>query len=345
MNRMKILAIHVAFWIFFILFGVLYNVAAHHNLHVTYRLYWQDLTDPFTAIGYGRTILTCYLSLWLFEYLLARKQYFLSVFAIAVLIAFDIFLRFVIEQLFIGPVFNLWQFYQQITIKEYIVSNVFFSAMGIFLCFVLKVINDYVHNEDIRHEKNQMELQFLRSQINPHFLFNSFNNLYALALTEPEKTPDVLLKLADLTRYMLYESNAEQVLLSKEIAHIHNFVELQSLRYEENFHVELKLDLDQEELFIAPLILISFVENAFKHGTLDEPDDPVTISLVTVNNDMTFFVRNKISWLNKDSTGGIGIKNVRRRLELLYPNQFDLKIVNNDSHFCCTLLINLAQKL
>lgn len=345
MNRIKKFAIHITFWTLFILLGVLYNVAAHHNLNVTYSLYWQDLTDPFTAIGYARTILTCYLSLWLFDYLLVRKQYLLSVFAIVILIASDIFLRFVIEQLFIGPVFNLWQFYQQITIKEYIVGNVFFSAMGIFLCFMLKVINDYFHTEHIKQEKNQMELQFLRSQINPHFLFNSFNNLYALALTEPDKTPDVLLKLADLTRYMLYESNAEKVFLSKEIAHIKNLIQLQSLRYDENFHVELKISLDQKELVIAPLLLISFVENAFKHGKVDEPNDPVQISLTTLDNDLTFIIRNGINRLNKDTAGGIGIPNVRRRLELLYPDQFDLKIVNNGSHFCCTLLINLAQKV
>ena len=342
MKRKPILPIHIIFWTLFILLGVLYNVASHHALLVTYDLYLKDLTDPFTAIGYGRTILTCYLSLCLFDYFLVKKQYLLSVLGIAVMIAFDIFLRYFIEQLFIGPVFNLWQFYPQITLKEYIVSNVFFSAMGIFLCFILKVINDYVHNERIKQEKNQMELQFLRAQINPHFLFNTFNNLYALALTEPEKTPDVLLKLADLTRYMLYESNAEKVLLSKEIAHIHNLVALERLRYDDHFYVDLKIGLDPNEPVIAPLLLISFVENAFKHGKVDQPDDPITIRLTSAEHDLTFSVRNRISHLKKDAAGGIGIRNVRRRLQLLYADQFDLKIVSSDTHFHCTLRINLA---
>lgn len=233
MSRKTVIIIHTIFWTFYILLGVLGNVAVHHELRVTTELYLMDLSDPFTWIGYGRTILTCYLSLWVFSYLFNRKQYLFSLFAIVLLALVDVGLRYLIEQLFIGPVFGFWQYQQGISANEYLVNNIFYSTLGIFICFFLKIINDYFINEEIKKEKTYMELQFLKFQVNPHFLFNSFNNLYGLSLTDPQKTPDAILKLAELTRYMIYESNEEKVPLAREIAYLKNLIELQKLRYGE----------------------------------------------------------------------------------------------------------------
>lgn len=322
--------------------GVLYNVAQHNNLKVTYSLYWKDLADPFTWIGYGRTILSCYISLWLFNYLFSRKLYFAGVIAIIFLINFDIFLRYLIEQLFVGPVFNLWQFHHNISIKEYYMETVFYSAMGTFLCFVLKIINDFFINEQINQERTSMELQFLKSQINPHFLFNSFNNLYGLSLTESKKTPDAILKLAELTRYMIYDSNEPKVTLLKEITYLQDLVELQKLRYEEDVYISFIIAGHLSEYTIAPLLLISFVENAFKHGEVNDADNPVIISLTMEEDKLRFYVANKINNQNKDFSGGIGLKNVRRRLELLYPGKYELQIKNNGVSYCSDLKLVLS---
>lgn len=342
MRRKLIIKFHIVFWALFIMLGVLYNVAEHNNLKVTYSLYWKDLSDPLTWIGYGRTILTCYISLCLFNYLLLRKQYFLGVIAIIFLINFDIFLRYLIEQLFIGPVFNLWQFHQDISIKEYYMETIFFSAMGIFLCFVLKIINDFFINEQINQERISMELQFLKSQVNPHFLFNSFNNLYGLSLTEPQKTPDAILKLSELIRYMIYDSNEPKVTLLKEITYLQDLVELQKLRYEEDVYINFTTDNHLNKYSIAPLLLISFVENAFKHGEVNDMENPVIISLTMEEDKLKFYVANKINNQNKDFSGGIGLKNVRRRLELLYPGKYELQIKNDGISYCSDLKLVLT---
>ena len=338
MSRKTVIIIHAAFWTLYILLGVLVNVAVHNQLKITPALYWKDLSDPFTPIGYGRTILTCYLSLWVFNYLFNRKQYLVSLTAIILLILFDVGLRYLVEQLLIGPAFGIWQYQQGIPFNQYIVNNIFYSALGVFLCFFLKIINDYFINEKMKQEKTNMELQFLKSQVNPHFLFNSFNNLYGLSLTEPHKTPDAILKLAELTRYMLYESNGEKVLLAKEITYLYNLIELQKLRYDEVVSLDLNIKFDDSGQLIAPLLLIAFVENAFKHGDVNDELHPVEVVLTVQTNHLYFYVFNKISHAkNKDLTGGIGLINVQRRLELLYPDKFTINIQNDGQFYTSEL--------
>ena len=341
MSRNAIITIHVIFWLFFIFFGVLINVATHNNLKISWALYEANLLDPFTWIGYSRTITTCYFSLWIFNYLFRHNRYLLASASLVLLIFFDISLRYIIEQVLIGPVFNIWQFPKTIALKAYFIENVFFSSLGIFICFFLKIINDYFINEKIKQEKNSMELQFLKSQINPHFLFNSFNNLYALSLTEPHKAPDVILKLAALTRYMIYESNEDKVLLSKEITYLQNLIDLQKLRYEEDIYLDINLDQPDEGHRIAPLLLISFVENAFKHGDLHNVNWPVTIKISVVDSILHFRTSNKIGQQNKDRTGGVGLKNVIRRLDLLYKDRNKLVIKTDDNSYIVELQLNL----
>ncbi|MEO8406544.1 MAG: sensor histidine kinase [Chitinophagaceae bacterium] len=318
------------------------NVFVHNNQKLTWHLYWKDLSHPFTTIGYSRTILVCYLSLWIFSWLFSKKQYLIAIISIVVLIFFDVVLRYAIEQLFVGPVFNLWQYYKDIPFGEYVTDNVFFSALGIFICFFLKIINDFFRNEMIKKEKINIELQFLKSQINPHFLFNTFNNLYGLSLTEPQKTPDAILKVSEMMRYMLYESNEEKVLLSKEITYLQNLIELQKMRYEDNTFVNFIVNGDVNGQAIAPLLLICFVENAFKHGEVLDSKSPLTIILNLHQNELYFHLRNKIHNRNKDKLGGIGMKNVRRRLDLLYPHKYKLDIKNDGVFFESELNINLS---
>lgn len=333
MDKKSAAFIHLAFWALFVLLGVLMNVALHHDFHVSWQLYEKDFLDPFTAVGYGRTILTCYISLWTFNYFFSRSRYLFGAASLLFLIIFDVGLRYLIEQVLIGPVFGLWQYPAGIHLNEYLAQNLFFSALGIFICFFLKIVNDYFVTEKIRQEKDRMELQFLKSQINPHFLFNSFNNLYGLSLTEPDKTPDAILKLAGLTRYMIYESSEDRVALGSELTYLQNLIELQKLRYEEPVCLELDMPHTGQDLQIAPLLLIAFAENAFKHGELHDPEHPVQITLQLSGNHLYFRVANKISPHQKDSAGGIGLANVRRRLHLLYGGNHSLRISSEGGNY------------
>lgn len=228
---------------------------------------------------------------------------------------------------------------------NYYFGAAFVSCFFIFLSTVLKFMQDWFNNEKIKSRlENEMliaELAFLKSQINPHFLFNSLNNIYSLAYQKSEKTPEAVLKLSEIMRYMLYESNVDKVPLSDEIRYLENYIELQKLRFKDKTHIKFEINGDSEGKKITPLVLISFVENAFKHGLATDIDNPITIILNVTSHKLFFQVINKKSNLNKDDTGGIGLKNVQRRLDLIYKDQYRLHIDDKNDIYSCELYLNL----
>src|ERR1044071_692138 len=153
----------------------------------------------------------------------------------------------------------------------------------------------------------RIKLQFLKSQLNPHFLFNSLNNIYSLAYQKSDKTADAILKLSEIMRYMIYESNDSWVSLSKEIEYVQSFIELQKLRFKDGAAVEFTMNGEIDNQQIVPLILISFVENAFKHGVANDPKDPIRINIIANQKILHFSVSNKKSKTNKDAMGGVGL--------------------------------------
>lgn len=229
-------------------------------------------------------------------------------------------------------------------------SRIIFSAFlingfFIFLSTVYKFTVDWFFNEkeksDLEKQSLTAELAFLKSQINPHFLFNSLNNIYSLAYQKSDATPDAILKLSEIMRYMLYESNENLVSLEKEIIYLRSFIELQKLRFKGNAQVILEVEGQVHQQHILPFILISFVENAFKHGLATDPENPIHINISVIEDKLLFSIKNKKSGLNKDQTGGIGMVNVKRRLDLIYPNQYKLSIENQDDHYYSELYLNL----
>ena len=194
---------------------------------------------------------------------------------------------------------------------------------------------------NLENEKLVSELAFLKSQINPHFLFNSLNNIYSLAYQKSEKTPEAILKLSEIMRYMLYESNENKVPLLEEIRYLKNYIELQKLRFKDKAYINFEVDEDIQDQKITPLILISFVENAFKHGVATDKENPITIVLNVSTNKLFFQVLNRKNTQNKDETGGIGLQNVKRRLDLLYKGQYRLHIQDDKDIYSCELYLNL----
>ena len=333
--------IHVLFWVLFVVLGVVLNVAGHHQMQVTFALFWDDLTDPLTSIGYGRTILVCYLSLWVFDHLFTMHYYGSAVIALVGLIAGDVLLRYGIEQMIVGPYLRIWQYPESITVGAYFGETVFFSALGIFLCFLLKSVNDFFRHEAVWHEKMSMELAYLKAQLNPHFLFNTMNNLYGLSLTEPARAPDAILRLGEMMRYMLYESNETFVMVSQEIDYLNGFIELETLRYPGEIFVDFILEGDVNGKRMAPLLLIAFVENSFKHGQLNSPETPITIRLSIADERLHFGISNTIATHQRDQTGGVGLKNVERRLALLYPGKHQMRIWQEGTIHHAALVLDL----
>jgi len=197
--------------------------------------------------------------------------------------------------------------------------------------------------QDREKENLKTELSFLRSQVSPHFMFNVLNNMVALARKKSEQLEPSLLKLSSLMRYMLYEADEEKVPLEKETEYLQSYIDLQQQRFGNNVAVNFHSEVPDKHYDIEPMLLIPFVENAFKHGTGMIENASIDIELRAKNNMLNFVVRNKYNPESieiKDKTSGIGMSNVKRRLNLLYGGNHSLLISKNDGWFSVSLQLN-----
>ncbi|MBR9854760.1 MAG: histidine kinase [Algicola sp.] len=200
--------------------------------------------------------------------------------------------------------------------------------------------------DELENAIQESELQFLRNQINPHFLFNNLNNLYSYALQESPKTPEIILEMSGVLRYMLYESKEQMVPLKKELEQLGNFIRLYKLQIEDRGEVHFDVEKIEGEYKIAPLILIVFIENAFKHSQSGQSSDiKIDISVKLKNTTLEFICSNNyVSGFSLDSVAkGIGLKNVRKRLELLYPKKHILQIEEAENNYKVYLKLELEK--
>ncbi len=182
----------------------------------------------------------------------------------------------------------------------------------------------------------ETEIKFLKSQINPHFLFNSLHNIYGLAILQSERTADQILKLSDILRYMLYDSNEEKVPLTREIEYLRNYIELAQLKDSRGMDISFEVGEGYQGFRVAPLLFIPFVENAFKHSHIEVLENGyIHISLNTKGERLFFNVNNSkpLGEYSKDKVGGIGLRNIQQRLDLLYPQKHHLHIEETENAF------------
>jgi sensor histidine kinase YesM len=199
--------------------------------------------------------------------------------------------------------------------------------------------------QELIREKLQSELSFLRAQTNPHFLFNTLNNLFVLARKKSDKTADAIMMLSKIMRFVLYECRQPRISVSDEAKVIQDYIELEKLRYNKRLTVDYQEDTDNSHASIAPLLLLPFVENSFKHGAGGTTGDVViSIMIYLRNNHLTFTVKNTVDD-DQDligNSGGIGLRNVQRQLDLLYADHYSLKTGREGGYFVAELKINLA---
>ena len=198
----------------------------------------------------------------------------------------------------------------------------------------------------LEKEKLETELKFLKAQINPHFLFNTLNNLYSFVVTKSEKAPDMILRLSGMLDYILYKSQQSRVTLKEELTSIENFIELEKIRYGDRLQVDYQISGDLS-VPVSPLILLSTVENAFKHGASGDIDEPVIkIDIVSKNDSIECKVWNTKSKfqgeINDEYKEGIGLSNIKRQLNLTYPELHTIEIIGDDSSF--SIIIKIAVK-
>ncbi len=197
--------------------------------------------------------------------------------------------------------------------------------------------------QQTEREKIAAELSYLKAQINPHFLFNTLNSIYSLAIMKSDETPTAVVKLSGMMRYVLSEAATDFVSLEKEIVYIKNYIDLQKLRFGESISLEFMINGQTNGFQIAPLVLIPFIENAFKHGVNAEEDSVIEIKIDITANELFLYVVNKkvTVHISEENKSGLGVDNTRNRLELLYPKRHKLSIYDTDEQYLVELSIVL----
>ena len=229
-----------------------------------------------------------------------------------------------------------------VRLGNYLPAAVFFYAIdvvfGMAFYFVQYAQHKELQEKELLLQTRQSELSFLRSQINPHFLFNNLNSIYSLVYHQSDQALPAIAGLSDMLRYMLYDTTHE-VALEKEVVYIEKYIELQRLRLDEQAEVNFNCRINAHHIFIQPLLFLPFVENAFKHGDLSGNGPGIFIGINVENKKISFCCRNNKSSKQKDSASGIGIENVKKRLKLLYPDNHQLDIIDNADRFIVNLNI------
>jgi len=327
---------HVVFWVSIVSY---FAIVTHNNSKIS--------TEGIIVIfvGYGCiNIGLFYLNyLYLIPRFLDKKNYkFYSLSLVIVIIVFGLFKYGVAS--YYKP-YILHEMGHDITFVSYFISAALTSIFFLFLSTALKFGVDWFLNErvqgDLENQRLSAELAFLKSQINPHFLFNSLNSIYSLAYQKSDTTPEAILKLSEIMRYMLYESNDNKVDLEKELLYLQNYIDLQKIRFGNKAFVDFKITGEVGSQKIVPLLLIAFIENAFKHGVANDASSPICLRINLDGTKLHFFMENKKHTLNKDTEGGIGLSNVKRRLDLLYPGKYTLTIQDKPDTYTCELSLVL----
>ncbi len=336
MKKVHIIGIHIAVWLIFLAY--------------TYTLWLGGKPDSvttwlFVSINIARIITFYYCYDIIFRRYLTfnkKKQLILGVISAYFVFAFT---RYGLEEVLYPQVLGFRNYHEDTSMGYYLVDNIFEGLPIIVLSAAVFAISKSFQNERInqqlKSEVQKAELAFLRSQINPHFLYNSLNYLYSLALPLSDKMATAIIHLSDMMRYTLSESKDGKVLLSQEIKYIEAYLSLFRMRFEPDFYADLKVQGTLHDQRISPLLLIPFVENALKHGIVDQQNKPVRIAVSITEQYLLFEVENYISTHEKDQSGGIGLVNTRKRLALLYPDQHELNITATAQVFNVFLQIKM----
>jgi two-component system, LytTR family, sensor kinase len=328
MKKSIVLIIHIVFWIIILGFffssrflnDYIYNPS---NLLSTklYKIlpYIFDITPLYFYIGYFGVV-----------QLIKNKRLTIS---IAIVVAIIFFILFLVSKNVLA--FGIMAF-----------SQIF--LWGTIGC-LFRIFIDWFQKRDkilmLEKQNAESNLALLRTQINPHFLFNTLHNIDTLIMDNQEKASKALIKLSDIMRYMLQESLLNHVSLNKELDYIENYISLEKLRIKNPDFVKFSINGNYERINVAPMLFLPFIENAFKHSVDSDRENGIIISFNIIKNIVTFSCDNKYDKIDseRDNTHGIGLETVKKRLELIYPGKHELKINKNDSSFNIELKIEVNE--
>jgi two-component system, LytTR family, sensor kinase len=254
-------------------------------------------------------------------------------------------LRYLIQEVLFWYWLGMTNYNQGTTISYYIFDNLYYGGILIVMSTLFWILDDNIKSQKenlvLLEEKKSAQLAFLKNQVNPHFIFNTLNNIYSLVSSKSDKALPSIEKLSQLMRYMYKDSDAPQVSLENEIDYITSFIDLQSIRLSNKESIQYSFSGNMGQYKIAPLLLIPFIENIFKHGILNQVEKPLQINVDIKNDTLFLSTSNFINTLHKDEASGIGLDNVKKRLVLLYPDKHTLAIKTNENIYTTHLQIKL----
>ena len=332
MNKIIKIILHLFYWMVFCLF------AGAVSFRLAYGFDFISENIPEFLYNLGWAIIQFY-AFYFFFYQLIEKQRFIAYFilSLAVSVGLSVMLTLLFFRVFNDtPSSKLMDFLPQMA------GTFIIGQTGSLLRGFIHWFEDIQHKQEVEKILLKNELDMLNAQLNPHFLFNTLNNIDSLICSNPGKASESLIALSEIMRYMLYEAKKNSVLLKDEIAHYQNIIRLQLLRLKDPSKIQFGVDVEDETVAIAPLLFLPFLENAFKYAAFDIQGSAIKIDIKSDGGKIEFQCSNFYHPNDetvKRKTGGIGLSNLKRRLELLYPGKNKLEIHDENSYFSIQLII------
>ena len=325
---------HILFWIVWYFFYIFtYSSGFFEKTQFVYNLYLLPV----------RMAATYSLIYWILpKFLFAKKYLVFFILTIIHAVLFGLAVTYTLGYASGNKIVDILPFIRPLVLNYQIPA----TAIAIYMFKRWYLIQQYTLN--LQNEKLESELKLLKSQIHPHFLFNTLNNLYALTLKKSDKAPDMVIQLSNLLEYSLYSGKEEEVELNEELKQLNGYIDLEKLRYGKRLNIKTDIPEQHDGLMIAPLLLLPFVENSFKHGASNDIISPfIEISANITDGRLYFKVRNSylpVSGKQDKYKEGIGLNNVKRRLELLYAGKHELIIHQQDHVFEVHLILELKRE-
>lgn len=336
---------HIIFWLIY--FAV--TVIRWGGIHEDYMYSFKT-----TLIGFPIHMILAYLNIYVLMPLFAfKKKHITYIFLILLAIFIMVIAKFNLTYYLVST--NVWPegpSIHHITFN-YVIDMMIGELYMVTFVTAIKITLDFLHEHkrvtDLEKAQLETELLFLKTQVSPHFFFNTLNNIYSLAVENSKKTPKIILKLSELMRYLLYETKSKKQSLENEILCIQNYLDLERIRHNDELEVEMSISGDIQDKKIAPILLLSFIENAFKHGVQKNIGEvKITIDFTIKKNFLYFTISNPMPKLTKhkepfNHSSGIGLENVKKRLALGYnENDYKLSIKNKNNMFVVKLKIKVT---